>query len=311
MNEFSLIRRYFSRPPRRRDVLLGIGDDAAWLAPQPGSGLVVTVDTLIEAVHFPVGTAPGDIAHKALAVNLSDLAAMGAVPAWFTLALSLPSADDAWLRAFAADLFALADRFDVELVGGDTTRGDMSVTVQAMGFADQVLKRDGARAGQAIMVSGTLGDAALALARTQAGESVDARLSARLNRPEPRVALGRGLVGLAASAIDVSDGLYADLGHILAASGCGATVQLDALPRSEAFAAAAPDSAWALLGAGDDYELCFTVDTARLPEVHELAATIGVPVTRIGTTEAVPGLRCVGANGALVTVGTVGYDHFR
>ena len=311
MNEFSLIQRYFARPPRRCDVLLGIGDDAAWLAVEPGQRLVVAVDTLNEGVHFPAGTAPGDIAHKALAVNLSDLAAMGATPAWFTLALTLPEPDGDWLRLFAADLFTLADRFDIELVGGDTTRGPLAVTIQVMGFADAVLRRDGAKPGQALMVSGTLGDAALALCRLQQGQPVDAKLLHQLNRPEPRLALGRGLAGIATAAIDISDGLFADLGHILTASGCGATVELDALPRSGVFAAHAPDPPWRVLGAGDDYELCFTVDAARLPAVQDLAALLGIPVTRIGWTEAPPGLRCLNGRGEIEPMEGVGYDHFR
>jgi len=311
LNEFSLIQRYFARPPRRRDVLLGIGDDAAVLAVPPDQRLVVAVDTLIAGVHFPVDTAPGDIAHKALAVNLSDLAAMGARPAWFTLALTLPQADDLWLQGFAADLFSLADRFDIELVGGDTTRGPLAVTIQVMGFAESLLRRDGAAPGQAIMVSGTLGDAALALQRVTRHQAVDETLLQRLNRPEPRLMLGMGLAAVATAAIDISDGLYADLGHLLTASRCGATIDLDALPRSAPFTALAPEPHWSLLGAGDDYELCFTVPQERLPAVAELAAQLGISVTRIGWTETTPGLRCRDAHGEIQTVAGLGYDHFR
>lgn len=292
-------------------MLLGIGDDAACLQVPPGARLVVAVDTLIEGVHFPVATQPGDIGWKALAVNLSDLAAMGAAPAWFTLALTLPDADEDWLRAFAAGLFELADRFDIELVGGDTTRGSLSITVQVMGVADQVLKRSGAQPGQAILVSGTLGDAALALYQLNRGQTANARLMQRLNRPEPRIELGKGLARLAAAAIDISDGLFTDLGHLLDASGCGATVNLADLPRSGEFVASGHDNSWQLLGGGDDYELCFTADPDRLAEIHQLAAAAGVSVTRIGVIERHAGLRCVNAQGEIEPLQVTGYDHFR
>jgi thiamine-monophosphate kinase len=222
----------------------------------------------------------------------------------------LPEPDAGWLEAFAGGLFALADRFDIELVGGDTTRGPCAVTVQVLGIADAVLARAGARPGQAVMVTGSLGDAALALDLLRKGERVAPALLDRLNRPEPRVDFGRGLVGIASAAIDISDGVYADLGHVLTASGCGATIELQRLPRSAVFDAQAPASPWRLLGSGDDYELCFTVDAVRLAEVNDLAVATGVPVTRIGTIEAVPGLRCMNEAGEIETLIGTGYDHF-
>ncbi|MGB5467180.1 MAG: thiamine-phosphate kinase, partial [Sedimenticolaceae bacterium] len=250
VSEFDLIRDYFARATgARADVLLGIGDDCALLRPPPGLALAVSVDTLVAGRHFLVDADPLHLGHKALAVNLSDLAAMGAQPAWATLALTLPQVDRNWLRAFMDGFAALAATHDVQLVGGDTTRGPLSITVQVHGFVDSLLalRRSGARAGDRIMVSGTVGDAGLALQLMQqnpGGGSVDSRLSRRLDRPTPRVALGRLLVGQASAAIDVSDGLIADLGHICDASGVGARVELARLPLSPAFRAHCPPHQW-------------------------------------------------------------------
>ena len=317
--EFSLIDRYFAARARRRgDVTLGIGDDAALVDVPAGESLAVAVDTLVEGVHFPPGTAPADVGHKALAVNLSDVAAMGAEPRWATLALTLPRADEAWVAAFADGFFALAERFQVELVGGDTTRGPLTVSVQILGTvpAGRALRRCGARPGDRIFVTGALGDAGLALRRLQAGGDTDAEpwpaLLACLHRPEPRVAAGVALRGLASAAIDVSDGLAADLGHVLAAGGVGATLRVDRLPRSAAFRqavqAGSPDWHDLPLAAGDDYELCFTVPAAQADAVA--ARLGGLAVTEIGEIEAEPGLRCVTGDGHAYRIGREGYEHF-
>lgn len=317
--EFSLIDRYFAARARRRgDVTLGIGDDAALVDVPAGASLAVAVDTLVEGVHFPSGTAPADVGHKALAVNLSDMAAMGAEPCWATLALTLPRVDADWVAAFADGFFALAERFQVELIGGDTTRGPLAVSVQILGSvpAGRALRRAGARPGDRIFVTGTLGDAGLALRRLQAGGEVAAQpwpaLLTRLHRPEPRVAAGLALRGLASAAIDVSDGLAADLGHVLAAGGVGATLRVDRLPRSAAFRqaveAGSPDWHGLPLAAGDDYELCFTVPAAQADAVA--ARLGGLAATEIGAIEAEPGLRCMTDDGRAYRIEREGYEHF-
>ncbi|WP_240126976.1 thiamine-phosphate kinase [Thermomonas alba] len=307
--EFDLIARIRRRAATRGDVLLGIGDDCALLAPPPGMQLAVTMDTLNAGVHFPDDTAPADIGWKALAVNLSDLAAMGADPAWCTLALSLPQADAAWLEAFCDGLFALAARHGVALVGGDTTRGPLAVSITAHGFvpADAALRRDGARIGDDVWVSGTLGDAAGALAQWRAGATIAPPLRARLDRPTPRVELGRALRGIASSAIDISDGLLADLAHIARASGVGAEIEADALPASDALREAFAIDAMRRLQAtgGDDYELCFTAPATQRETLHTLAARLDLPLARIGRIVAGSGVHCPGLDGI-----TPGYQHF-
>ena len=321
--EFSLIDKFFAvHKSRRRDVAIGIGDDAAVVDVAPGEQLVVAADTLVTGVHFPAVTAAADVGHKALAVNLSDLAAMGARPAWATLALTLPSADEAWVAGFARGFFALAERNGIELIGGDTTCGPLTVTVQIMGLVPQgqALLRSGARPGDLIFVSGTLGDAGLALRLLQGGEAgapaYDNVLAARLHRPEPRLALGETLRGLASAAIDISDGLLADLGHILDRSGVGATLWIDRLPRSKAFRALvedeqAPDWFDLPLSAGDDYELCFTVAPAWVDSVLAVAEQLALPLTPIGEIEVRPGLRCVRDDGRAFVPTRPGYEHFR
>lgn len=318
--EFALIAGYFSQlTPGGEGVALGIGDDAALLNVSPGQHLVVTSDTLIAGRHFPPKTAPFDIGWKALAVNLSDLAAMGARPRWFTLALSLPQADPAWLADFAAGLKALADRHQVALIGGDTTRGALSLTITALGEvpAGSALRRDGARPGDLICVTGTLGDAALALA---AGEHADPALAQRLNRPQPRVEAGLALRSLASAAIDLSDGLAGDLAHILAACGVGADVQTDALPMSAAFARLAPHAsrlAYQAAG-GDDYELCICVppealaaaQTAMRAALQASPQEDDVPLTVIGRIAAERGLRWWGPDGARLELNARAYQHF-
>jgi thiamine-monophosphate kinase len=309
MAEFDLIARIRQRVAPRQDVVLGIGDDGALLAPPPGMQLVVTMDTLNVGVHFPADTAPADIGWKALAVNLSDLAAMGAQPAWCTLSLSLPQADAAFVDGFCDGFLALAAQHGVALVGGDTTRGSLSVSITAHGFvaAGEALRRDGARVGDEVWVSGTLGDAAGALRQWQAGEPMAPALRARLERPTPRVELGRALCGLASACIDVSDGLLADLAHVCRASGVGAEIDLDALPASAALRAAFDAGERRILQAtgGDDYELCFTVPRARRDAVAALAEALALPLTRIGRIVDGHGVACDGL-GAVAP----GYQHF-
>ena len=306
-SEFEIIRKYFDRPARR--AVLGVGDDAALVRVEPGMELAVSTDLLVEETHFRAGADPRKLGHKALAVNLSDLAAMGATPRWATLALAIPSADEAWLEAFAGGLFALADRYDVELIGGDTTRGPRSICIAILGEvpAGQALLRAGARSGDDIWVSGELGAAALALARPDIAE-----LQNRLDEPEPRVALGERLRGLASAAIDVSDGFAQDLGHILERSGCGAVVEYDLLPKSAAFPRignAALERKCVLAG-GDDYELVFTAPQAARRAIAGLAGGIGLALARVGSIRSgAPELVVLDTRGAPIEFGP-GYDHF-
>ena len=314
MHEFDLIARIRQRAATREDVVLGIGDDAALLRVCPGELLVVATDTLNQGVHFPRDTAPADIGWKALAVNLSDLAAMGARPAWCTLSLSLPDSDVAWVDGFLDGFLALAAQHDVALVGGDTTRGPLSVCVTAHGFVapDAVLRRDAARADDDVWVSGHLGDAAAALVQWRAGAAIDPALRTRLDRPEPRVALGQALGGLVHACIDVSDGLLADLGHVCAASAVGAEIDLDALPASPAlrdsFAGDARRHAQAT--GGDDYELCFTAASSAHEEVMARATSIGVAVTRVGRIVPGNGVRALLSDGTAWAPTAAGYMHF-
>ncbi|MDA1106889.1 MAG: thiamine-phosphate kinase [Proteobacteria bacterium] len=320
LTEFSLIERYFSRPAAQRDpdVVLGIGDDAALLHVPEGMELAVATDTLAEGVHFPLHTKPEDIGHKALAANLSDMAAMGAEPRWATLALTLPHADKSWLAAFSAGFFALAAEYRIQLIGGDTTRGPLSITVQILGLvpAGMALRRSGAHAGDLIYVTGTLGDAGLGLRVLQQPIELSAGHAAhvmqRLNRPQPRVAEGIALRGIASAAIDISDGLGADLGHILQASGTGARINMAALPLSAAVNSYVNHSGdWHTpLCAGDDYELCFTVPAQKRPALLDALKSSASGCTHIGVIEAAPGLRCISASGALITPRAGGYQHF-
>lgn len=317
IGEFDLIARHFTRPSRRDDVVVGVGDDCAVLSVPPGHELAVSIDTLVAGRHFPVQTPPADIARKAVAVNVSDLAAMGATPAWMTLALTLPERDEAWLSAFAAGLFQALDEHGMSLVGGDTTRGPLTLSLQAHGLvpAGRALRRTGARPGDRVVVSGTPGDAGyglkLALGQATATGADAGYLRARLDRPTPRVALGLALRGLASAAIDVSDGLAQDLSHILAGSGVGAELALERLPVSPALArvCAAPEAERLALAGGDDYELCFTVPAGAEPELPRLAQEAGVALTVIGTITATPGLRLF-RNGQAVTLDASGFSHF-
>jgi thiamine-monophosphate kinase len=313
MGEFELIRGYFlGALPGREEVRLGIGDDAALLAARSGMEWAVSVDTLVAGVHFPLDTPPADIGWKALAVNLSDLAAMGAEPVACTLALTLPQADSVWLEGFAQGFAALAARHRVALIGGDTTRGPLSITVGIHGLlpAGTALLRSGAQPGDVIGVTGSLGGAGLALRHWLAGARSDAALLMRLLRPEPRVAAGLALRGIASACIDVSDGLAADLGHVLAASGVGGVIELARLPLEPAVQAEVADADYRLpLSAGDDYELCFTVPPERQAQAEAALAVAGTPCRFIGRIEAGQGLRCLLADGRALPP-LSGYEHF-
>jgi len=326
VTEFEIIQEYFSRRGvKRPDVVLGVGDDGAVVSVPADCDLVTVVDTLVAGVHFPLETRPEDIGYKALAVNLSDMAAMGADASWTTLALTLPQPDTAWLEGFAQGLFEAAEFHGVQLIGGDTTRGPLTVTIQVQGLIPkgQAVRRDGARPGDLICVTGSLGDAGMALLAWQRQLPLLAPhgdyLRGRLNRPTPRCAEGVALRGVATSMIDVSDGLVADLNHVLVASGVGASVDVDELPLSAAFIAVA--AAWkealseqerlrVALTAGDDYELCFTVPATRAGQLDELSTKLNGGFKLIGVVEALPGLRLRRADGSTLSLPRDGYQHF-
>ncbi|MBA4261329.1 MAG: thiamine-phosphate kinase [Comamonadaceae bacterium] len=323
MGEFELIRRHFQRAgvAQPTQVLLGVGDDCALLQPTPGHQLAVSTDMLVEGRHFLADVGPEALGHKALAVNLSDLAAMGARPLGFTLALSLPRADDAWLAGFARGLFALADAHACPLVGGDTTRGPLNLCITVFGEVtpSRALRRDAARVGDDLYVSGRTGEARLALewllgtpwARAAVGTMLPSDLRARLERPMPRLALGRALAGVAHAALDLSDGLAGDLGHILRASGVGAELHLAALPLAPALAALPEaERQTCLLGGGDDYELLFTAPPSARESVQAAAQASDTGVTRIGAITDQPGLRLLAADGQALRWQAVGFDHF-
>lgn len=318
LSEFSLISRYFDRPLRVASrAALGIGDDCALLRPAAGMQTAISSDMLVEGRHFFAGADPRLLGHKCLAVNLSDLAAMGAQPVGFTLALALPAADEAWLAAFSEGLFALADRHGCELIGGDTTRGPLTICITIFGDvpAGQALRRDAAQAGDDIWVSGALGDARLALAgyrKEIALTAADlAAAGVRMHAPEPRIALGLALRGIAHAAIDISDGLVGDLGHILERSALGATIDADALPVGPVLVKQPQGlrRQYALAG-GDDYELCFTAPRSRRAEVAATAAGAGAALARIGTMDASPGLRLVDGTGTPLALQVASFDHF-
>jgi len=318
--EFSLIARYFDRvSSSRRDVETGIGDDCALLTVAEKQVLAISTDTLVSGIHFLADIDPRDLGYKALAVNLSDLAAMGADPAWLTLAITLPEVDESWLEAFSDSLFEQLEYYDMQLIGGDTTRGPLSMTLGIHGLvpAGRALKRSGARIGDWIYVTGTPGDSAAGLAILQDRLTVKdpmhaAYLKKRHLRPTARILHGQALRDLASSAIDLSDGLISDLGHILKASECGARVDLDTLPFSDALKAnVSPELAlqWALSG-GEDYELCFTVPEINRGALDVAIGNLGIPFTCIGQVgPASEGLQFF-QNGKPVTLDLKGYDHF-
>lgn len=327
MGEFDLIARYFKRATPR--AVLGVGDDCALLAPRPGTQLAISCDMLVEGRHFFANVDPTALGHKALAVNLSDLAACGATPLAFTLALSLPQADDAWLAPFSRGLLALADAHGCELIGGDTTQGPLNICITVFGEVPAVngrsaaLLRSGAQAGDDIYVSGTLGDARLALLALRGALSLPAALlllaRQRLEQPSPRVGLGQALRGVASAAVDVSDGLLGDLGHLLNASQVGATVdtsvaiKLLATNAIKTTASGLIDPKIALqcvLAGGDDYELVFTAPAAKRRDVARAATRSATPVTHIGSIESALGLRLIDGAGQRVTQRFASFDHF-
>jgi thiamine-monophosphate kinase len=315
--EFDVIARYFTRPAA--NAVLGVGDDCALVDVSNGMDLAVSTDTMVSGTHFFPDVDPENLGHKALAVNLSDMAAMGAMPYWAMLALTVPRVDHEWLAAFAKGFFDLAQEYDVSLVGGDTTKGPLTLTVTIMGEvpAGAALKRSGAKAGNDVWVSGNIGDAALAVAHRH-GKLVLAEPDyheavMRLYEPTPRVALGQALRGLATAAIDVSDGLLADLTHICRLSGVGATVDYHSIPVSGIGVKHIGTDAGrnAILGGGDDYELCFTAHPNSRDSIQELADVLGVPITRIGEVKRGKGVSLLGRDGKPVKIDARGYDHFK
>lgn len=311
--EFDLIARIAARVAGRADVVLGIGDDAALLQPAAGMQLVATTDALNAGVHFFPDVAAADLGWKALAVNLSDLAAMGAQPAWCTLSLSLPQPDARWVDGFLDGFLALAARHGVALAGGDTTRGPLAVCVTALGQveAGHALRRDGARAGDDIWVTGMPGEAAAALQAMLAGAAVDRALRVRLERPTPRIEAGRALLGLAHACVDVSDGLLADLGHLCARSGVGAVIERNALPVSPALARFGAALRWSWqLGGGDDYELCFTAPPARRDQVQQAMDLVGLQATVIGRIVQGRAVAVLDGDGQPWQPPRAGYAHF-
>jgi thiamine-monophosphate kinase len=319
MGEFDLIARYFTRPARRNP--LGVGDDCALLQPAPGMQLAVSTDLLVEGRHFLSTVDPRALGHKALAVNLSDLAACGAQPLAFTLSLALPRVDEAWLAGFAQGLFALADAHACELVGGDTTGGPLAINITVFGEVPggTALLRSGARAGDDLWVSGSLGDARLALEAFRGTVSLPQEVfdaaRIRLERPQPRVALGLALRGLATAAIDVSDGLLGDLGHVLERSGVGADVAAACAPRllaalGHGLVLPRERIEELVFAGGDDYELAFTAAPGQRSAVEAAAADAQTAVTRIGTITAAPGLRLLDAQGQPRAGRFAGFDHF-
>ncbi|MDR5737527.1 thiamine-phosphate kinase [Caballeronia sp. LZ016] len=324
LSEFSLIDRFFARrakapASRQGDAPLGIGDDCALIAPPAGHQFAISTDMLVEGRHFFPDVDPQALGHKALAVNLSDLAAMGAKPHAFTLALALPRADEAWLEAFSDGMFALADRFGCALIGGDTTSGPLNICITVFGDVSHraALRRDAAQPGDDIYVSGALGDARAGLGAMlgewQAPEGAASAWKRALERPEPRVALGMALGGVAHAALDISDGLAGDLMHIMKRSNVRATVNADAVPCSDAVRAM-PNTArrQCTLAGGDDYELCFTAPSAAREAIARIGERVGVPLTRIGKIESsgLPEIAWRDSAGAPLSLTLQGFDHF-
>lgn len=318
LSEFDLIAKYFTRPPRATArVPLGVGDDCALLAPSPGMQLAISSDMLVEGRHFFADADPHWLGHKCLAVNLSDLAAMGAQPIGFTLALALPQAQADWLAPFSSGMLALADQHACDLIGGDTTKGPLTICVTVFGEVPpgRALRRDAAQPGDDVWISGALGDARLALAAYRNELVLDAptldTAARRMHAPMPRVALGVALRGIAHAAIDISDGLAGDLAHILGRSGVGATLDVDALPAGMALQRQPQDVRRQFtLAGGDDYELCFTAPAHRHDDVLRAARAACVAVTRVGSIETAPGLRLVDGNRAPLDMQPTSFDHF-
>ncbi len=320
LSEFEIIRRFFTH--RARGAVLGVGDDAAIVRGRRGADLVVTTDLLVSGRHFRPDADPAQLGHKALAVNLSDMAAMGAAPRWATLALAISKPDARWLAAFSRGFMRLARRHGVDLIGGDTTRGPLAICVQVIGEVPggQALRRDGARPGDDVWVSGRLGDAGLMLAalagQVRVSRREQARLAPRLHVPDPRVGLGIALRGVAHSAIDISDGLLADLGHICERSRLAAVIDMERVPRSATLHRhlSRPAARTALLAGGDDYELCFTAGVRQRARIARLARRLRVALTRIGTIvprrRRRPSVTVLGKDRKALVLGRRGFDHF-
>jgi thiamine-monophosphate kinase len=318
MSEFNLIRDYFTRPTTQ--TMLGIGDDAALISLKPGMELAISADMLVAGTHFFIDADPYNIGWKSLAVNLSDMAAIGADAKWATLAIALPNNDTAWLSQFSAGFFACAAEFNVDLIGGDTTRGPLTISVQIMGEvpAGLALKRSGAKPGDEVWVSGRLGDAALALAHKLGQLTLPAEIleqcASALDTPQPRINLGLALRGLAHSAIDISDGLAADLGHILTASKLGAELQLSAIPHTavSSIADGLKDRRLikAVLAGGDDYELCFSAPVAKHEDIMLLGQQLGLALTVIGHITEGTQLIVRGLDQQILDFKETGFDHF-
>lgn len=313
--EFDIIARHFTRPTSH--TLLGIGDDAALIKATPGCELVVSTDMLVSGVHFFAHADPDKLGHKTLAVNLSDMAAMGAEPRWAMLAVALPAIDESWINHFSRGFFRLALEYAVDLIGGDTTRGPLCLALQIIGEvpSGMTLRRDGAQAGDDVWVSGKLGEAALGLAHLQGKIELDARGAEiclrRLHTPQPRVALGRALRGVASAAIDISDGLLADLEHIATRSGVGAEVEIGLLPRPDVMSEIAENELrQAVLAGGDDYELCFCAPAARQQTIAAIAQQLQLPLTKIGRIVVGDGVRAIDDNGREFQGSVRGFDHF-
>jgi len=318
MKEFNLIKRFFTEQvTNRKDVVLGIGDDCALIAPSERQHIAITTDTLVSGVHFPVNTSPRAIGHKSIAVNLSDLAAMGAEPAWISLALTLPEFNEQWLTEFCAGLFELCEYYNIQLIGGDTTQGPLSITVTAQGLVpvDTPLRRSGAKAGDWIYVTGELGDAALALKHLQDEIVIDnsfvEQILTKLDYPKPRVLAGQNLREYATSAIDLSDGLISDLGHICNCSGVGANIVLDSLPLSNILVdTLGQEQAIELaLSGGDDYELLFTVSEDNKVGMETVLSNAGIPLTCIGQMNTSEKITTTIDNKA-ISINAKGFEHF-
>ncbi|MGO3858954.1 MAG: thiamine-phosphate kinase [Neisseriaceae bacterium] len=315
MNEFDFIRRYLNQAQKDSELILSIGDDAAILRPNPAYDLHISADMLVENRHFFAGVDPADLAHKALAVNLSDMAAMGAKPRWVVLSVALPELNADWLQAFCDQLFALANEHGVQLIGGDTTKGPLTLNVTIIGQTPkgQSLRRSHAKAGDDVWVSGQLGLAACALHHHFGNEALPDELFTLFerarNRPTARVALGRALLPYAHAAQDVSDGLAQDLQHILSASGVGARINADAVPTHDYIRGLSKHYAYALAG-GDDYELLFTAPTACRVALLEISKQVNVPITQVGTITAEKGLQLVNQQGEPILLNQYGFDHF-
>ncbi|MBI4356464.1 MAG: thiamine-phosphate kinase [Gammaproteobacteria bacterium] len=315
MDEFTIIRRYFTRTPKRTDVVKGIGDDAAVVRVPLGFELVVSTDTLVESVHFPREAPPRSIGHKALTTSLSDLAAMGADPAWFTLNLTLPEAFPEWLLSFSQGLFEIADTYPLDLVGGNLSRGPLCIATQVLGLvpSGRFLSRSGAAVGDKIYVSGTLGNAGHAFNLIQKGEPLTPPFFNAYYSPTPRLALGKALRGVASAAIDISDGLILDMEHLAMASGVEATLIMENLPISSTLKATVTEEACGSLAlfSGGDYELLFTVPPHNIPLVHTLTDSMDCPLTLIGeVTASLGGVKVIHASGEPFHISQKGFQHF-